>query len=297
MRATEELRADHGLLRAKLTLLERLLPLAPAARPTLLEHASRLARALRCHTEKEELLLSILNDRLPAELSDMVPDLLDAHERHSRGMLSVLRLLAARADAPIEEIANALSRLVVELREHLAREEDRLFQELDRLLVDAQASEATRLMREVSRAETIERAGATRGQARPIAEETTIGRILRVHPEAEPVLAAFQIDAARDEAKRLDELLCERGIDIDALILALNQSLDEPNGLPVPSVLWESCDGMMVIDAERRILAMNPAMQQLTGRRIKDLAGRQMCGALLDCQDLHGCPLANHPEA
>ena len=32
---------------------------------------------------------------------------------------------------------------------------------------------------------------------------------------------------------------------------------------PVPDVLWFSCDGMMVIDENRRILAMNPALERL----------------------------------
>lgn len=67
------------------------------------------------------------------------------------------------------------------------------------------------------------------------------------------------------------------------------------NGLPVPEALWNSCDGMMVIDGDRRLLAMNPALEQLTGQNSKDIAGKSLCGELLACRNLHGCPLADHP--
>ena len=65
MRATEELRNDHGVLRGKLTLLEEVLPLAQAPHGSLRSLASSLARCLSCHAEKEELLLGLLDERLP----------------------------------------------------------------------------------------------------------------------------------------------------------------------------------------------------------------------------------------
>jgi len=297
MRATEELRADHGLLRAKLAILERLLPLAPTTKPTLLEQLARIARMLRCHTEKEELLVSLLRERLSAELADALPDLLDAHERHSRLIRSGLRLLAARSEAPTAEPIEALTRLITELREHLARDEDRLFPELDQLLTDAQAAEAARLMREVGRAEHAAEPEALRLRRTAVSSDVTVGQILRRHSQLAPVLAAFGVEEAADEARTLDELRVTRGLDADSLLLALQQSLDEPGELMVPAVFWDSCDGMVVINHERRILAMNPAMEQLAGRRIHELAGRQMCGALLECQDAHGCSMVSHPES
>lgn len=59
----------------------------------------------------------------------------------------------------------------------------------------------------------------------------------------------------------------------------------------VPELLWLSCDGMMVIDEDRRILAMNPALERLTGHRSEQVVGKSVCGVLLDCHDAQGCPL------
>lgn len=63
----------------------------------------------------------------------------------------------------------------------------------------------------------------------------------------------------------------------------------------IPEILWYSCDGMMVIDGDRRILAVNPAMEQITGHKARDLVGKGECGVLLSCQDLEGCSLAEQP--
>jgi len=71
--------------------------------------------------------------------------------------------------------------------------------------------------------------------------------------------------------------------------------LKEEIAVPVPEILWHSCDGMMVIDGHRRILAMNPALEKLTGRRSEEVVGKSECGILFSCRDLRGCPLADHP--
>ncbi len=64
----------------------------------------------------------------------------------------------------------------------------------------------------------------------------------------------------------------------------------------VPDILWFSCDGMMVIDEQRRILAMNPALEQMTGRASEEVAGKLECGTLFSCRDEKGCSLREHPE-
>lgn len=66
----------------------------------------------------------------------------------------------------------------------------------------------------------------------------------------------------------------------------------ENDAVPVPDILWLSCDGMMVIDQHRRVLAMNPAMEQLTGRKSAEVLGKTDCASLLACRDFHGCRLA-----
>ena len=63
----------------------------------------------------------------------------------------------------------------------------------------------------------------------------------------------------------------------------------------IPELLWQSCDAMMVIDDRRKILAVNPALERLTGHRREDLLGKAECGFLFSCQDLEGCSLTERP--
>lgn len=63
----------------------------------------------------------------------------------------------------------------------------------------------------------------------------------------------------------------------------------------IPELLWHSCDAMMVIDEQRKILAVNPALERMTGRRKEDLVDRAECALVLNCRDPHGCSLAEQP--
>ncbi len=66
--------------------------------------------------------------------------------------------------------------------------------------------------------------------------------------------------------------------------------------LPVPQLLWQSCDGMMVIDEGRHLLALNPTLEQWIGCSSAEAVGQRECGELLGCKDLHGCTLADAPQ-
>jgi len=76
----------------------------------------------------------------------------------------------------------------------------------------------------------------------------------------------------------------------------MNAKLQGDGTQVIPELLWYSCDGMMVIDENRKVLAMNPTLERLTGRRSEDLTGKGECGVLLSCRDLQGCPLAETPD-
>ena len=65
----------------------------------------------------------------------------------------------------------------------------------------------------------------------------------------------------------------------------------------LPGLFWRSCDGMMVIDAQRRVVAMNPTLERWTGQRSDAVAGKSECGALLHCENALGCPLPQDHEA
>jgi PAS domain-containing protein len=124
----------------------------------------------------------------------------------------------------------------------------------------------------------------------------TVNHVLRVHPLARAVFRAFDIDCADEGCSSVEELAWRRGVDVEALLLALNQSLGAGRAAsPVPGLAWNACDGMMIIDERRRVLAINPSMERLIGRPSRDVVGTAECGLLLDCQDAQGCPLADHP--
>lgn len=69
----------------------------------------------------------------------------------------------------------------------------------------------------------------------------------------------------------------------------------EASALAMPAWMWAACDGMMIIDERRRILAMNPALARLLGVRAEDCLGQQDCGALLRCRALAGHALTTCP--
>ncbi len=64
---------------------------------------------------------------------------------------------------------------------------------------------------------------------------------------------------------------------------------------PLPELLWLSCDGMMIIDEHRKILAINPALEKMIGWTSDQIVGKSECGLLFSCRDLAGCPLADQP--
>jgi len=73
-----------------------------------------------------------------------------------------------------------------------------------------------------------------------------------------------------------------------------NETLQNGSRL-IPDLLWYSCESMMVIDEQRRVLGINPALERLLGRKNEEVAGKSECGVLLSCRDLQGCELRDHP--
>jgi hypothetical protein len=53
-------------------------------------------------------------------------------------------------------------------------------------------------------------------------------------------------------------------------------------------------EGLAIVDAERRILALNAAAEALTGLRADDVVGRHTCRELLVCTDRRGEPLCGN---
>ena len=151
MRATEELRNDHGTLRAKLALLYRLLLRASIAQPSLRQAVSSLARCLRRHAEKETLLFGLLQERLHGDTRDAALRLLDDHERAAEMLTTILGLLGRGDACAMEQVTAHASRLIDDLQEHMAKEEAMVFPAIDRSLGAAQTTDAVHLMHVVVR--------------------------------------------------------------------------------------------------------------------------------------------------
>lgn len=295
MRATEELRSDHGMLRQRLALLENLMPVAPLDSAALREVVGGLARSLAGHAEKEQLLLGILQERL----GEQAPEAAEHLECHRRQQEALDGLRTRISDAPREgdgALTQESARWINDVRESLASEEETLFPLLDRLVGEAPSESAIRLTRRAGRSYIQDTARPPLPRV-PITEDMTIHRVLRMIPKSWAVLEAFQISPEADGPMTIEELAWRRGVDVDALLLALNQLGNGPAmPVPVPSLFWQSCDGLMLIDEHRRILAINPVMERLLNRPLEEVVGRAECGVLLGCQDREGCPLADHPD-
>lgn len=160
------------------------------------------------------------------------------------------------------------------------------------------ASVPAQLAQEVARErEQLHRLGAQLADAprnaAPLVEELgEVVRHLRQTWAAEessvfPLLERMVPPVAQPDAQHLFHLLSDRGRRAPA---------SPPEVLPgVPELLWQACDAMMVIDAQRRILAVNPAMERLMGHAASELVGQQQCSALLACHTDTGCSLAEQP--
>ncbi len=278
MRATDGLRHDHDVLRITLTRLDERLACPPAAPSALQPLTHSIARLLRDHTEREERLFGKLREALRRQSDERGLQLLADHEHHRKTAAALLELLGRCTAVPVDHLCACAANAIASLREQLAEEEARVFPAIDQFLREAS---------EPSPADQLEPV---------ITGEMVVQDVERIHPRAREVFRAFGVDPDADGPCRLDGLTWRRRVDVEALTLALRQSLGaDGHTAPIPQLLWDSCDGLMVIDERRRILAMNHALERLMGRRVQDVAGSE-CSALLACQDARGCPLANHPE-
>lgn len=288
MRPTEEFQNEHDALRAQLAVLKEWLPRAHSNPFQIERLVSSIARRLRTHMEKETTLCSALRDAPCEQTHEPVQRLLAEHE-HQRQILSAnVELLLKSTDAPLDQVVQCASTFASDLQEVMAREELSLFPLMDRLLGDAIA-------------QTLPEPGEERcspllGRHSGITAVMRVNRVLQIHSNASSIFQAFGINVEHDKLAPL-ETFTRRGLDVEALLMALNQSLGVQSGAPsVPELLWGSCDAMMVIDGQRRILAMNQALERLTGHRISDVVGERRCGTLLDCRGPSGDQLACHRE-
>jgi glycine cleavage system H protein len=118
------------------------------------------------------------------------------------------------------------------------------------------------------------------------------GRIVEVNdtlieePElatAEPYGAGWIYRIDMGDPAELHDLL-----DADVYREALTAPPPADIGAILAAVFAQATDGMMLVDRYRRVLALNPAAERLTGFTTRDLAGECRCQHLLRCQAAEG---------
>ena len=292
MRPTDDLRQDHEGLRAQLALLEGFLSLQADPLP-LQKLTSAIRQQVQSHTEREAIVFRALHHALRGEPCPNIGWFEEEHHEYDRELDTLLELLRQEELVPMDEVTTHAAHLLVDLKDHMAREETALFPLIEQRLTTTQCDDVMQCMQEV----TARAVSATAPQPPQLSATMTVNHLLMVCPNVRAVLHAFTIDCEADGCHRLHDLARRQGIDVEALLVALSQSLPDPRGgAPVPELLWNSCDGLMVIDADRRILAMNPTVERWIGRRRQEIVGRSGCGVLCACQDLRGEILWDHAD-
>jgi PAS domain-containing protein len=281
MWATKFLRNEHSLLRAELTLLQAALT-APSADQRLIQRiVDSLAAQLHRHTRREERLLGALRLRQPDDAPGASTILAD-HQQQRRTVAALLELFLKSLIEDPDQSPECGLPLIDRLLDQLDHEEQAVFPAIDRCLCEGPVGGPDW---HVVRA----------GPEEPVTTTMTVEQVLAAHPGDAAVFARFGVDAQADRAARLDSLGWRHGVHVPALLAALNRPA---TGLPSPpeDLLWNSCDGIMVIDEDRRILAMNRTLERWIGRPAEDVIGRRDCGLLFGCEDVAGGPVASREE-
>lgn len=142
MQLTEELRQEHQGLRAKLALLEALLPPEEGAWEALREVAFALNRELSNHAQREETLCV----SLPAEfLQTAHLDLGQFHAAHhdqQQAFEHLLGLLWRDEPYPVDEVLRCVPQVIAELRAQMALEERQVFPALAEACSAREASDS-----------------------------------------------------------------------------------------------------------------------------------------------------------
>jgi hemerythrin-like domain-containing protein len=133
MGATESLRREHQILRAKLKLLAVAMQMGPDASFVLREICWSLARMLEQHIQREAEALRPYSNRIQAlTQARMAQD----HADQQVVLRDVNALLLGGINAPVGRVVPPLAHLIEELREHMNEEEYELFPVIDRIAAE-----------------------------------------------------------------------------------------------------------------------------------------------------------------
>jgi PAS domain S-box-containing protein len=280
MWTTEQLLDEHQLLRQKIGLLYAWLSSSEGDATHAERAAASLIHLWQRHLEHEDPLIRLTRDRQPPHSPSSAT--IDDHARQHRMVTALLELFHRSHDAL--ECRGTGANAAGALMELLQEEERELFPLIEEAI---SSSGGPAVERPPSEQEPMPDA---------VTGAMTVGQVLATWPSTREVFTRFDVDPEDDHDARLDSLHWRRGLHVPALLVGLNHAVTRPHLPAPPSLAWESCDAIMVLDEERRILAMNRTMERWLGRPRREVVGRRECSLLLGCEDEAGGPMASRAD-
>lgn len=214
MTPVERLRQDHGVIQAKLSLLDNALTVGPEAAFTIRELIYSISRRLAEHEQREDAeLYPVLYETLADPQREFARSIAMEHVTFE-SLLRDLHLLTLQGTRmPMAEVTSLARELITSLREHIDREERLLFPSLERWTADRAAHANAR-------------AANTGGG--PVQQPVTINRILGQCPEAKRVFECHCIDCRREGEDFLDEVAWRHAVPLHELMRELRQATHQP---------------------------------------------------------------------
>ena len=201
MHAVERLRRDHGILRAKLDVLEAALRMGSETWYVLREVCFTLARQLRDHIRREETLVAkcrkAMNPKVLAEVSF-------EHKDEPQFLRTLNRLFMNRSSRSFEQIGPPLTQLITGLRRHMDEEERELFPLLEHALAE---QEVTAVCAPVP--------------TQRFEEAMTVNRAVQEYPVTRAVFDRLFISLPLEGYCCLDEVAWRHGLEFENLQQAL----------------------------------------------------------------------------
>lgn len=198
MKAIERLKRDHGILRAKLSVLEGALMMGPETWFVLREVCHTLSRQLQNHIKREEELVRACNETLTeAPLTHMLVE----HKDEPALLRTVNRMFVEDQGHSLAAIKPALTRFIHGLRAHMDEEETELFPVLERILASREAS----LIREPQ-------------ATSHVTEVMVVNRVLREFPSTKRIFDSLFVNVPFEGCDCLDEVAWRRGMEARDLI-------------------------------------------------------------------------------
>ena len=203
MKAIERLKRDHGILRAKLDILETAVWMGPSAWYVLRELCFTLARQLRDHIRREEALVAASRRTLDPKVLAVVD--VDHHDEPQM-LRTINRVFLEASNHSLSRLRPTLLEVIRRLRCHMDEEEMALFPILERTVADLPPPLAKHAPSHTD-------------------ETMTVNRITKEFPETKPVFGRLFINALMEGCDCLDEVAWRHGIEGKELVAQLDQAI------------------------------------------------------------------------